>query len=364
MACHPQGGVVLWAKVLRFEAARDWTRASSADVGVGGYRMEADGRVTPFAARSDQDWRAGKFLCDTTMDELHLPDWTHIQRMLVEPGGDVLLASGGSMAVLRFRRDGRIERVAGGGAGLCTAYPFDGGETGYRDGPAAQALFKGGLSLARADDGTIYVAEGNFAPGGGSWHEGNCSIRRIGTEGRVSTVYGNGRCEADIRRHREEAMTSVQPQRLAIDRAGRLLVVGSARGPFGNQGDGIFTKAHRIDPATGQSQRVAFAAVAAGSPSGRFDDAIGIAPDGTAVAFDDPSTNGTRRAGLVVLDKPEPALRYWWKAQPQLHVDGTEPGIGAVLDFCSSPDGTLYFLQKHALRRLDPKSGQMTTWLH
>ncbi len=366
MACHPEGGVVIWAQMIRQDISKPIIDLPNTDTGVGAYRVDAEGRVTPYAARDERERRSGKKICDTTLDQWFLPDWGNFQRMLVEPGGDLLLASGWHQAVMRVKRDGRIERVAGGGEGLCNAYVYDGGETGYRDGPAAQALFKGTMALARANDGTIYVAEGNFLPGGGSWNAGNCSIRRIGTDGIVSTVYGNGQCEKDSATYRRAATTSVGLDRIAIDRGGQFVVVGSARGPYNGGADGIFTKAHRVDPATGRSQLLAFGAVAAGTPQGRFDGALGIAPDGTPVAFDDPSINSSSsHAGLVALDGPRPALRYWWKSRPGVTwIDGPDSGVSDVLDFCTATDGTMYFLQKNALRRLDPKSGQVTTWLH
>lgn len=366
MACHPEGGVVLWAQMIRQDMSRPEIDLSKSDIGVGAYRMQADGRVTPFAARNERDLRSGTKLCDTTLDQWFEPDWLNVQRLLVEPNGDVLVASGFNQTVLRLKSNGRIERVAGGGAGLCTAYVFNSGESGYRDGPAAQALFKGTMALARAQDGTIYVAEGNFMPNGGGWNAGNCSIRRIGTDGQVSTIYGNGQCEQDNATYRRHATTNVQLDRMTMDRNGQLVVAGATRGPYKGGPDGIFTKAYRIDPATGHAQMLSFAAVVTGTPVGRFDGAIGLAPDGTPVAFDDPAFNvGSSKAGLVMLDKPDASLRYWWKSRPaKTWIDGPDSAIANVLDVCSSSDGTMYFLQKRALRRLDPKTGQLSTWLH
>jgi hypothetical protein len=90
-----------------------------------------------------------------------------------------------------------------------------------------------------------------------------------------------------------------------------------------------------------------------------------MSADGTPVAFNDVPRVGTSYPELVILDKPEPALRHWWKV-PQAGglTDGPQPAMNAVLDYCSATDGTTYILQKNALRRLDPKNGQMTTWLH
>ena len=98
-----------------------------------------------------------------------------------------------------------------------------------------------------------------------------------------------------------------------------------------------------------------------GWPGGDFRAAIGAAPDGTVVAYDQA---GIGHIGLVALDPPAPALRPWWKVRNGGYVDGAEPGLDGVMDFCSAADGGIFFLQKYALRRLEPKTGQVTTWLY
>lgn len=369
MACHPQGGVVLWARMLRFDSAKAWTDINSMDIGVGAYRVEGDGRVTPFAAQDQRDLRNGKQLCGTPVDQVFLPDWTYVQQIAVEPSGDVLLASGASQAVLRFTRGGRVERVAGGGEGLCSIYPYDGGEAGHRDGAAAQALFKGTMSLTLAPDGSIYVAEGGWLPSGGGASEGNCSIRRIGTDGRVSTVFGNGQCDKDSKRVMKAAMSSVAIERIVAERGGQLVVVGMTPGQTPDGYNAAFSKAFRIDPTTGKAQAVAYAAWGAGLPKGwpggRFNQALGLTPEGVAMAFNDMPRSASTQPGLMRLDAGEPTTpRPFWKVSAGGWIDGPAPGISAVNEVCSATDGTVFFLQKDALRRLDPKTGVMTTWLH
>ena len=364
MACHPDGGVVLWAKLNRTDNGKLPNQLTDTDMAVGAWRMEADGRLTPFAAKLERDFR-GKRLCDTAVADLHLPDWSYAGDIRVEPGGNLLLVSGAANAVLRLRRDGRVDRVAGGGEALCRADPYSGTESGWRDGPGAQALFNGAMSLAVAADGTIYVAESGWLPGGGDYSAGNCSIRRIGTDGHVSTVFGSGHCEKDRKRLRDEAMTGVRLDRLAIDRAGQLLVVGTSGGQTPEGYDAAFIKAFRIDPANGTAQPIGHAAVGGGVPKGwpggDFRAAIGLAPDGTVVAYDQA---GLGHYGLVALDNPAAALRAWWKVRAGGYVDGPQPGLDGVIDFCSAADGGIFFLQKYALRRLEPKTGQVTTWLY
>ena len=74
MACHPEGGVVVWAQMIRQDISKPGIDLANTDTGVGAYRMEADGRVTPYAARDERERRSGKKLCDTTLDQWFLPD--------------------------------------------------------------------------------------------------------------------------------------------------------------------------------------------------------------------------------------------------------------------------------------------------
>ncbi|MCB9497506.1 MAG: hypothetical protein H6686_11525 [Fibrobacteria bacterium] len=86
----------------------------------------------------------------------------------VEPSGEILVSSIEG-ALYRIRRDRTIERLTG-----STGYCGDGG-------PASEACVDALWSVAVAWDGTIYVADTR-----------NSRIRRISTDGRISTAAGTG----------------------------------------------------------------------------------------------------------------------------------------------------------------------------
>ena len=114
----------------------------------------------------------------------------------------VYVADTGNHAIRRVAPDGTVTTVAGAG------------RPGYRDGGAIDALFDGPMGLAVARDGTIYVADTY-----------NDRIRRIDTDGIVSTVAGSG-----APGHADGAASSAQfdtPCGLAIETGGSLIVADS-----------------------------------------------------------------------------------------------------------------------------------------
>lgn len=88
------------------------------------------------------------------------------------PNGDVVIAEVLSHRVRRMTPDGTLSTVAGDG------------EEGVRDGPALQAQFRGPLSVAVDDDGTIYVSDAQ-----------SYQIRKISPDGVVSTLAGRNYLE-------------------------------------------------------------------------------------------------------------------------------------------------------------------------
>jgi hypothetical protein len=359
MACHPQGGLVVQASSMRYAPSPERGRGREYVAnGSGLWRIEADGRVRPFAlapTRPADDQR----LCDVPFSSAAAVGAVQ-GGLAVEPSGDVLTATMYGV-ILRFRADGRIERVAGGGSRACQIQlSREWTERGYRDGPAHLALFAGNPALAAGAGGEIFVAENDIKSDAIT---GNCSLRRIDRDGRVSTVYGDGRCAAidDVRRegHRTPAF-----DRVVVDRQGRPIVMGADRAMREGSGpDVVYTKVHRID--AGRAELLGRAGHGARfDPTGRLV-AIGLAPDGTPLAF---NAGYYSDGGLVVPDNGA-RFRYWWRSAPGNHrppADGgrSQAHISEVKDFCSATDGFLYVLTEGAVRRIDPGSGEVTTWLH
>jgi hypothetical protein len=359
MACHPQGGLVVQASSMRYAPSPERGRGREYVAnGSGLWRIEADGRVRPFAllpARPADDQR----LCDVPFSRAAAVEAVQ-GGLAVEPSGGVLTATMYGV-ILRFRADGRVERVAGGGPRACQIQlSREWTERGYRDGPADEALFAGNPALAAGAAGEIFVAENDIKS---DRIPGNCSLRRIDRTGRVSTVYGDGKC-APIDDARREGHRTPAFDRVVVDRQGRPIVMGADRAMREGSGpDVVYTKVHRID--AGRAELLGRAGHGARfDPTGRLV-AIGLAPDGTTLAF---NAGYYSDGGLVVPDNG-PRFRYWWRSAPGNHLPPADGGrgqahISEVKDFCSATDGFLYVLTQGAVRRIDPRTGEVTTWLH
>ena len=358
MACHPQGGLVISASSTIYAPSPDrGPRREYVDNGRGLWRIEADGRVRPFALVPNvpvDDRR----LCDVPFARAAAVGAAE-GGLAVEPGGDVLTVSGD--IVLRYRTDGRVERVAGGGPRACQlVLSRERTERGYRDGPAEQALFAGKLSLAVAPGGEIFVGENDNVSDG---IPGNCSLRRVDRDGRVSTVFGQGRCASRDEVSRE-GYRSPGFDRVAVDRQGRPIVMGADRAMREGSGpDVVYTKVHRIEG--GRAELLGRAGHGARfDPTGRLV-AIGLAPDGTPLAFN----AGYYSDGGLIVPENAPRFRYWWRGmtgdrKPPLDGARGQAHIGEVQDFCSATDGYMYVLTYRGVRRIDPRTGEVTTWLH
>ena len=89
--------------------------------------------------------------------------------IVAAPDGTIFVADAGHAHLIRrVAPDGRVSTVAG-------------GARGFRDGVGPNAAFSTPSGLARAPDGTLYVAD-----------TGNHAIRRITADGSVSTLAGDG----------------------------------------------------------------------------------------------------------------------------------------------------------------------------
>ena len=118
--------------------------------------------------------------------------------VLALPDGSQVVSDAGDNARLRQRLpDGQVRTLAGAGPG-------------FADGPALQARFDTPSALARDWHGALYVAD-----------SGNHAIRRVGRDGRVTTLAGGrqGFAEGHGRQARFDA-----PMGVAVDAHGRVFV--------------------------------------------------------------------------------------------------------------------------------------------
>lgn len=125
--------------------------------------------------------------------------------LAIDAAGNLLVADTGNNAIRRVTPQGVVTTLAGGGA------------AGYADGAGAQARFNGPLAVALDKAGNVVVADTY-----------NDRIRRIGTDGVVSTIAGSG-VQGGLDGAAAQAMFDT-PTALAIDRNGVVFVADGRLG--------------------------------------------------------------------------------------------------------------------------------------
>lgn len=195
--------------------------------------------------------------------------------LLALADGSLLVADAGdNNRIRRLTADGRVETVAG-------------SSEGFADGPALQARFHTPSALARDASGVLYVAD-----------TGNHAIRRIGTDGQVTTLAGGLRGFADgpAAQARFDG-----PMGIAVDAAGNVYVADTWNDRIRVIGtDG---RVRTLAGADGPAHVDGFAGVA------RFDTPVALAWDHQgALLVADFFNNAIRRVRLEgQVDTPVPA---------------------------------------------------------
>ena len=123
--------------------------------------------------------------------------------MAFDGADNLFFADSGANLIRKVAVDGSLSTVAGTGA------------AGFVDGPVAQAQFNAPKGIAFDSAGAIYVADPN-----------NNRIRKIGTDGAVSTYAGTGVQFGPLGDGGPATLASItNPTDVAVDGAGNLLVV-------------------------------------------------------------------------------------------------------------------------------------------
>jgi len=123
--------------------------------------------------------------------------------LAVDTSGNVYVADTQNHSIRKITQAGVVTTVAGTGI------------SGYADGSAASAQFKSPGALAVSSDGTVYVSD-----------TGNHRIRKIATDGTVSTVAGDG--TAGFADGAKATAEFDSPNGIAIGSDGRLYVSDTA----------------------------------------------------------------------------------------------------------------------------------------
>ncbi len=127
-------------------------------------RIDIDGIITTVAGNGTQGYNGDSG--PATSASLYYPN-----RLALGSDGSIYIADLGNSRIRRVGIDGNIMTVAGNGT---QGYSGDGG-------PATSASLDAPYGVALGSDGSIYIAD-----------LGNSRIRRVGTDGTITTVAGNG----------------------------------------------------------------------------------------------------------------------------------------------------------------------------
>jgi len=359
-ACSADGTLYVAANgVVPAEETRRRPRSNLdwyADNGHGVWRVDPDGRVTaffvgPYGTYPPPGLTAKpKAICDVAVAEgarFGPGQWGGI---VVGPAGDAYVSAKGIHMILRLRRDGTVQHVAGGGANACAYDPWkDRKESGYRDGPGRQALFNRPMGLAFDAEGNLLVAD-----------EGNCALRRINRSGEVTTVqkgcYADPADEGDRTKRINHTHVTVDPQ-------GRPVVGGSFVVPSVN----IYSNVHRFHP-DGRVEQL-LSALKGYANTGQlcveYLSGLAFLPDGRLLIADDSNNR------LRTLDGKRMADWLGGASGPQERDMDGRPPLARVRrpgGLCLAGDGTVFIAPAAPLsgpvRKANSKTREVSTWVY
>lgn len=321
--------------------------ADGSAVATGFWQIAPDGAVTPLAVRSVRQ-RDGRGCGVPFAQSSVAPGPFSI-------GADGRLFFGGLASIMSLTPDGLVTRLAG-PAGECSGS----GATGVADGRADAARFTEPQRSVQDGSGNLWVAD-----------QSGCALRRIGTDGSVSTVLAKDRlCNSAVPAEDRPLL-----QTLAWDATHNELVAAGSTTVARPEHD-LYTTVFRISPA-GDVRRVLFAKKASRvSPAKHHLDgirAMTVDPKGRILLisllmiFEQ---RGFDALQLMRVDEPNATVvplsgtkipKGTWLAEHPLDGPLEMAHFDQSRDMCAVPDGTLYVNDEMLVRRVDPK-GVVTTW--
>lgn len=272
-------------------------------------KLDMEGNVTTILGSGNNGFQNGP-VATATLDY----PW----KSCVDKFGNIYVADRNNHAIRKIDTQGNVSTVAGTGT------------AGYKDGPGETAQFDQPIDVAVDENGVLYVADNN-----------NHLIRKIATDGQVSTIAGNGERgyrDGDL----SEAIFS-NPSGLAVDQDGSIIVA-----------DRINHRIRRIDL---NSQEVS---TIAGSSQGTRDGLVSEAQ------FNNPYGVAVGDSGeIIVADLSNHKIRMI-KSGEVATIGGTVRGFldgpSAVAQFYNPSDvevlnGVIYVadLGNHRIRKVEKK---------
>jgi hypothetical protein len=318
--------------------------------GTGYWRISPDGAIHPLHTRSTDTYgKTPATKCDAPYSRTHL----NPENFALAPDGSLVKAN--EYAIVRIGANGFVQRIAG--------EPFACEESGQAsrvrgatDGPADSARFNKASKVLVDPTGNVWIVD-----------QLGCSLRRLGTDGRVTTVTTvEQSCGNNI----------VMEDRLALDLLAwdpvhDELVTAWSR-PVAMPVHNLYSTVWRIKP-SGEYRRVLYGTKVGKSPAKHLIDGI------SAVAVDPQgqihiASKIMKREGGTVIS----VLRVDEVGATVVSVTGAgvpsgdardDPRDGLaglaqfrwMSDMGFAADGTLFVRDEHLIRKLD-RSGQVTTW--
>ena len=340
LTCTGDGGLIVGGRVGLDKEMRA--------LGTGYWRIAADGAITPLHTRSTNTYgKTPATKCDAPYGRTHLTPEVFDQA----PGGDLL--KGIDYAVLRIGPDGYVRRAAG-APDACEESGRASLVRGLVDGPADTARFNKVSRVTPDTHGNVWVID-----------QSGCALRRIAPDGQVTTVIPP----------EQACAKSILPE----DRVGLHGVawdavhgelVSSASFPVATPVHTLYNTVWRIRP-SGEFRRVLFSKKGGLSQAKHNLDgisALAVDPDGRIHIASRIMKFGSVLAVLRVDEAKAtvvPVTGASWGNEAPSDEPRDGPAGRAIFryirDMCFAPDGTLYTVDEHLLRKLD-RSGQVSTW--
>lgn len=318
--------------------------------GTGYWRIAPDGAITPLHTRSTGTYgKTPATSCEAPYSRTHL----NPEKFALAPDGSLVKAN--EYAIVRIGADGFVKRLAG--------EPFACEESGQAS--RVRGATDGAADSSRFDKASKVLVD----PAGNIWivDQTGCSLRRLGTDGRVTTVITvEQSCGKNIVMEDRPALDL-----LAWDAVHDELVTAWSR-PVAVPVHNLYSTVWRVKP-SGEFRRVLYGTKVGKSPAKHLIDgisALAVDPKGQIhIASQIMKREGGAVMAVLRVDEAGATVVPVTGAGVPFSEAENQPRDGAAAraqfrwmsDMGFAADGTLFVRDEHLIRKLDP-AGQVTTW--